>query len=78
MRRDNAAMDDTHEEKTEHDMTENHEEDAVEKLAAMDPADAPGAAERYALELAKDLEDADAAPPDPVQLSADLGDRPDA
>ncbi|MCP3998679.1 MAG: hypothetical protein GY722_26955 [bacterium] len=72
-------MDDTHEEKTEHDMTESHDDgDAVEKLAAMDPADAPGAAERYALELAKDLEDAGAAAPDPVQLSADLGDRPDA
>jgi hypothetical protein len=46
----------------------------VDELAEMDPADVPGAAERYAATLAAELEDAGAAAPDPVQLRADLGD----
>ena len=70
-------MDDKHERTTEHDIARKSEGDTVEALAAMDPADAPAAAERYALELAADLEDAGAAAPAPVQLSADLGDRSD-
>ena len=55
-------------------MTTGKEEDPVDALAAMDPADAPGAAERYAAELAVDLEDAGAEATNPVQLRADLGD----
>ena len=45
----------------------------VDLLAALDPADAPAAAERYAGDLAAELEAAGAAAPDPVQLQADLG-----
>lgn len=50
----------------------------VDDIAALDPADAPAAAERYAMELAAELEAAGAAPPDPVQLQADLGDGSDS
>ena len=52
------------------------EPDFVEALQEMDPADAPGAAERLAADLAADLEEVGAAPSDPVQLRADLGDEP--
>lgn len=51
--------------------------DAIDELKALDPADAPAAAERYAGELAAELEAAGAAAPDPVQLQADLDDRAD-
>jgi hypothetical protein len=50
----------------------------IDELAALDPADAPGAAEQYAASLAAELEDAGAAAPDPVQLEADLGDVTDS
>jgi predicted component of type VI protein secretion system len=46
----------------------------ADALADLDPADAPAPAERYAHELATELEEAGAAPADPVQLQADLGD----
>ncbi len=48
--------------------------DAIDALAAMDPADAPGAAERIAAELAAELEDAGGTATQPVQLRAELGD----
>lgn len=69
-------MDDTH----TFDPTDDNQRDsttggdAVDDLAALDPAEAPVAAERYAGELAAELEAAGAAAPDPVQLQADLGD----
>lgn len=44
-------------------------------LAALDPADAPPAAEEYAEELAAELEAADEPTAPPVQLQANL-DRP--
>ncbi len=72
--RDNAAMDDTHEYENEDNMTESDSQHPVDALADLDPADAPGAAERYAAKLAAELEDAGASAPDPVQLRADLGD----
>ncbi len=53
---------------------EQHPADAI---AELDPADAPAAAERYASELAAELEEAGAASADPVQLQADLGDDDD-
>ncbi len=53
------------------DPTHQHPADA---LADLDPADAPAPAERYAYELATELEEAGAVPADPVQLQADLGD----
>lgn len=46
----------------------------VDELAALDPAEAPAAAEQYARELAGELEAAGAAAPEPVQLQADMGD----
>jgi len=46
----------------------------VEVLAGLDPAEAPAAAEKYAYELAAELEEAGATPAEPVQLRADLGD----
>ena len=52
------------------------EHDALDALAAMDPADAPGPAERLAADLAADLEDVGATPADPVQLQVDLDDEP--
>lgn len=55
-------------------MTESEGDDPVDALAAMDPADSPGAAERYAAELAAELEEAGAEAATPVQLRADLGD----
>jgi len=55
-------------------MTSPEGDDPVDALAAMDPADAPGAAERYAAELAAALEEAGAEAANPVQLRADLGD----
>ncbi len=72
-------MNDTHAFEPEDDMTSNpaDTEQPVDDLAAMDPADAPGAAERYAASLAAELEDEGAAAPDPVQLRADLGDAAD-
>ncbi len=48
--------------------------DPVDRLAALDPADAPEVAEEYARKLAADLEEAGAPAADPVQLRADLGD----
>jgi hypothetical protein len=48
--------------------------DPIANLAALDPADAPKAAEDYARELAAELEEAGAPPANPVQLRADLGD----
>lgn len=53
---------------------EPHPADAIARL---DPADAPPAAERYASELAAELEESGAASADPVQLQADLGDDDD-
>ncbi len=69
-------MDDTHTfEPTDDELPGNDADgDPIDALAALDPADAPAAAERYADELATELEDAGATPPDPVQLQADLGD----
>ena len=68
-------MNDTHANETEDTVGDpNPATDAVDAIAAMDPADAPGAAERLAAELAEDLEEAGASAPDPVQLRADLGD----
>lgn len=68
-------MDHTHTNETDDAVTEpTPDMDAVDALAAMDPADAPGAAERLAATLAEDLEEAGASAPDPVQLRADLGD----
>lgn len=46
----------------------------AEEIAAMDPAEAPAAAERYAAELAAELEGAGGTPQEPVQLQADLDD----
>ena len=43
-------------------------------LAALDPADAPAAAEAYAAQLASELEVAGAKPGEPVQLQAQLDD----
>ena len=45
----------------------------IDNLAALDPAEAPEAAEEYAQELAAELEEAGAAT-EPVQLQADLED----
>lgn len=53
------------------------EEHSVEAIASLDPADAPIAAERYAGELAAELEDVGADSADPIQLQADLGDQRD-
>ena len=53
-------------------------EHPVDKIAAMDPADAPAAAEGFAAELAAELENSGATPPDPVQLQADLPEGGDA
>jgi hypothetical protein len=47
-------------------------DDAVDALAALDPADAPRAAEQYAADLAAELEAAGGQAADPVQLQADL------
>ncbi len=46
--------------------------DPIAELGALDPADAPGPAERLAADLASELEDAGADAPPPVQLRADL------
>ncbi len=46
-------------------------------LAALDPADAPTAAEAYAAQLASELEAAGAEPGEPVQLQAQLDDATD-
>jgi hypothetical protein len=74
-RRDNAAMNDTH--NSEQPDTEASrippDGDPIGEMAAVDPADAPVLAERYAADLAAELEAAGAAAPDPVQLQADLG-----
>lgn len=68
-------MNDTH---TSDDVTRSTGADAeshpADAIAELDPADAPAAAEGYASELAAELEEAGAAPTDPVQLQADLGD----
>ncbi|MCP4308140.1 MAG: hypothetical protein GY926_26795 [bacterium] len=48
------------------------EGDPIDGIAAADPADAPPLAERYAMDLAVELEESGAAAPDPVQLQADL------
>lgn len=63
-------MDDTH-------SGDIDEGDPITELAALDPADAPSAAEAYAAELAAELEEAGAQPAQPVQLQADLGDAAD-
>lgn len=52
------------------DRDETHPADA---LAALDPADAPAAAEQYAERLAAELEGSGGADSNPVQLQADLG-----
>lgn len=46
--------------------------DPIDAMEAVDPADAPALAERYAVDLAAELEESGAAAPDPVQLQADL------
>jgi hypothetical protein len=52
------------------DVAAEHPADAI---AELDPADAPAAAERYASELAAELDEVGVANTDPVQLQADLG-----
>ncbi|MGA9598339.1 MAG: hypothetical protein WBV06_19445 [Acidimicrobiia bacterium] len=47
--------------------------DPVAELGALDPAQAPQAAERYAAALEDDLEKAGVAPREPEQMQADLG-----
>lgn len=51
----------------------NENSDPVTELAGLDPADAPAAAERFAAELADELEAAGAPASEPVQMQADLG-----
>lgn len=68
---DNTHSSDTGDNISEEGMMNQH---PAEVLAALDPADAPAVAEKYAYELATELEKAGAAPAEPVQLQADLGD----
>ena len=77
VRRDNAAMNNTHNfETTEADEPPTASGGRpIDELAAMDPADAPPHAEQYAMDLAAELEEVGAAASDPVQLQADLNDR---
>ena len=69
-------MNDTHTFDDKSDGTDSGtaDQDPVAVLADMDPAEAPGPAERYAASLAADLEDAGAPASDPVQLRANLED----
>ena len=75
LRRDNAAMNDTHD--SEHDgaAPAGSLPDPVEAMAELDPADAPAAAEDLARELASELEEAGGQAAQPVQLRAELGDQ---
>jgi hypothetical protein len=66
-------MDDTHTPANGDDQTPEMTT-SLDELAAMDPADAAGAAERLAAELAADLESVGGSAEKPVQLRADLGD----
>ena len=67
-------MDDTHASDidNENPADDTEADDAVAALAALDPADAPRAAEQYAADLAAELEAAGGQAADPVQLQADL------
>ena len=75
LRRDNAAMNDTHD--SEHDGGEpaGSLQDPIEAVAELDPADAPAAAEDMARQLASELEEAGGQAAQPVQLRAELGDQ---
>jgi hypothetical protein len=72
-KRDNGAMNDTHtpEEDVSAVVADAHPADAI---ADLDAADAPAAAEKYASELAAELDEVGVAGADPVQMQADLGD----
>jgi hypothetical protein len=67
-------MNDTHGFEPDESLPSDEAQHPVDRLAALDPADAPDVAERYAVELAAELEESGGTAPDPVQLQADLDD----